>query len=436
MNSILVYTKYETTRLQFVLYELFQRRIGLKVIITDNDRHFIQSNEPIKLAYAQQKPDCDCLHIFSHDILFENAIVKQHINASKQPDWHVIFFENQAGDLPFDILSASFYLLSRYEEYLPHKTDLHGRFVAEQSIANVNGFLGIPLVDLWCNNLKEIIENKFDFRTKSLHRFKLVSTVDIDFAYRYKGIGFVRWWFKLCNSIVQFKWKDVFLQTTTFLGVKKDPYDTYDYIINTAKNNQVLLQFFYLVGCSNMKYDKNITSQANEVKSLLDNLKKFATVGLHPSYETYNNSQTLNQELNQLNQILNKPINDSRQHYLRFRLPETYDNLVANNVAHDYSMGYATHTGFRASTCKPFYYFDLKNNLTTSLTIHSPVCMDTTLRYAMKLNPHEAINHCKILMYNVQLYDGDFILIWHNSSLSDAEDWIPWKYVFEQLHIM
>jgi hypothetical protein len=52
-----------------------------------------------------------------------------------------VFCQRQIGDLPFDPLAATFYLVSRYEEYLPFIPDEHGRFPAKQSFAFSNGFL-------------------------------------------------------------------------------------------------------------------------------------------------------------------------------------------------------------------------------------------------------------------------------------------------------
>ena len=58
-------------------------------------------------------------------------------------------------DLPFDIFAASFFLVSRYEEYLDYQPDEYGRFQASSSLAFRNGFLGIPVVDLWAKEMSK-----------------------------------------------------------------------------------------------------------------------------------------------------------------------------------------------------------------------------------------------------------------------------------------
>ena len=70
------------------------------------------------------------------------------------------FFKSE-GDYPFDIFSAVFYLLSRYEEYLPHKKDMYGRYAHENSLAFKEGFLNLPLINIWLEDFKNVLKKKF-----------------------------------------------------------------------------------------------------------------------------------------------------------------------------------------------------------------------------------------------------------------------------------
>ena len=74
----------------------------------------------------------------------------------------------------------------------------------------------------------------------------------------------------------------------------------------------------------------------------------------------------MKKEKNRLEGITNMQTKRSRQHYLRFSLPETYQQLIDLEIEEDYSMGYASHVGFRASTCTPFYFYDLDFEIQTS----------------------------------------------------------------------
>ncbi len=52
-------------------------------------------------------------------LLFEDNIYPQDIKCF-EINFHKVFYETE-GDLHFDIFAATFYLLSRYEEYVHHK---------------------------------------------------------------------------------------------------------------------------------------------------------------------------------------------------------------------------------------------------------------------------------------------------------------------------
>ena len=90
----------------------------------------------------------------------------------------------------FDIFSAIFFMVSRYEEYLPFTPDRHGRFKATDTLAYKNNFLQIPVVDTWINLFKSILQKKFPAIKLLPSYFKAIVTYDIDVAYKFKGKKF------------------------------------------------------------------------------------------------------------------------------------------------------------------------------------------------------------------------------------------------------
>jgi hypothetical protein len=433
VNDILVYCEQDSIRLKYIVDELLESRASLRVHYTHSLQHFQHSEISMKLAYAAVKPNTNCIHIAPHGLLDQTEIIQQDIRVVNNPDWLHIFFSQINADLPFDIFSASFYLITRYEEYLPHTKDIHGRFDHVASIAYKNGFLKIPIIDHWVFVLVKYLEQHFDVTIKNSNRFRFISTIDVDYAYLYKGIGYKRWWRKFLKSAADFRLADMFTQLLVLVGLSKDPYDTYDYIneVNEAFTPKPLC--FYLIGRST-HLDKNIKADSFHLKPLLRRLTKMFGVGIHPSYNSYNSAKLITLEKKLLQQKSSLPIVISRQHYLRFSIPHTFHILEQTGITDDYSMGYANSTGFRASTCKRFLFFNLQINKPGSLIVH-PICMmDTTLRYAMKLTPDEAIHEAEQLMQLVKKYGGDCILIWHNSSLSDIDHWKPWRIVYQTIH--
>eukprot|EP01090_Pellita_catalonica_P022645 TRINITY_DN8886_c0_g1_i4.p1 TRINITY_DN8886_c0_g1~~TRINITY_DN8886_c0_g1_i4.p1 ORF type:complete len:170 (-),score=9.45 TRINITY_DN8886_c0_g1_i4:10-519(-) len=159
----------------------------------------------------------------------------------------------------------------------------------------------------------------------------------------------------------------------------------------------------------------------------------YARVGLHPSYYTVNNAAMLKKEKERLENITNMPIKRSRQHYLRVSLPETYQQLIDLEIDEDYSMGYTTHVGFRATTCTPFHFYDLDFEIQTPLKIFPFALMDTTLNDYMKLTPKQSLGKIRDLKNEVKAVNGTFITVFHNESLSNYLRWRGWNRLYNSM---
>ncbi|WP_233188536.1 polysaccharide deacetylase family protein [Tenacibaculum sp. SG-28] len=138
----------------------------------------------------------------------------------------------------------------------------------------------------------------------------------------------------------------------------------------------------------------------------------------------------LKKEKERLESITNLPIKRSRQHYLRFSLPDTYQKLIDLEIEEDYSMGYASQAGFRASTCTPFYFYDLDFEIQTPLKIFPFAVMDTTLNDYMKLTPKQSLGKIRDLKNEVKKVNGTFITLFHNESLSAYQRWRGWSRLY------
>ena len=112
--------------------------------------------------------------------------------------------------------------------------------------------------------------------------------------------------------------------------------------------------------------------------------------------------------------------------------PRTYNTLSSLGIAEDYSMGYASHTGFRAGTCTPFHFYDLKSEQETSLVIYPFQVMDRTLKDYMNLQPAEATQKIAEMIEEVRAVNGTFISIFHNEAFSDTGEWEGWLEVYKK----
>ncbi len=427
---ILIYTHKVTPRVRYIFKHIFTRILQIPIDFTGKVEEFVAYNGP-KFSYTNVALGKE-FFIKSNELLFQQGIKDFDINVQKWDDVPCFFLTGEQSEIPFDIFAASFYLISRYEEYLPHIKDTHGRFSAEESIAFKNNFLEKPLVDIWAYKFLKTLKIKFPDFEHSTREYQYISTIDVDNAFAYKHKSFVRTIGGFLKDASQFKIFTIWDRLAVLFNIKKDPFDTFKAIIECKKTHQVRTIFFFLIG-DYTTYDTNVSSSKRKFKLLIKDMVDYARVGLHPSYYTMNNGVLLKKEKERLESITNMPIKRSRQHFLRVSLPETYQKLIDLEIEEDYSMGYASHTGFRASTCTPFYFYDLDFEIQTPLKIFPFALIDSTLNDYLKLTAKQSLGKIRDLKNEVKSVNGIFITVFHNESLSNYQRWKGWRRVYNSM---
>ncbi|HTA27131.1 MAG TPA: hypothetical protein VK809_05050, partial [Bacteroidia bacterium] len=269
MPELLIYTPNVTSRVNYIFQLFFDSLIKTSYTLTPDEAAFRVYNGP-KLNYSNTSFPNEILQIIPYGLLTETNIKIQNIQVS---EWNnlKIFFQTDSVDLPFDIFSASFYLVSRYEEYLSHKPDEHSRFHHSYSLAYKNNFLDEPLINLWAEELKKIILKKYPSVIFSENIYKFVPTIDIDIAYAHLGRNI---WLTLGSyfkAVSKFQIKTIIEKKLVLLHLKKDPYDTYDYQENIFKKYKLRPIYFFLAGKRGHN-DKNISPNNNRFKKLVNRL--------------------------------------------------------------------------------------------------------------------------------------------------------------------
>jgi peptidoglycan/xylan/chitin deacetylase (PgdA/CDA1 family) len=427
---ILIYSHKITPRVKYICKHIFTRILSVEVDFTSKVEEFVAFNGP-KLSYTKL-PLGKEFFIRSHDLLYEQGVNDIDLNIQKWDEVACFFNAGAKSAIPFDIFAASFYLISRYEEYLPHVRDIHERFTAEQSLAFKFRFLEKPVIDIWAFKLREKLQEKFPDYKFTERRYSYTSTIDVDNAYAYKYKSFVRSSGGFIKDLLKFHLRSFWDRFAVLTNIKKDPNNTFEKILNLSQTYQMKTIFFFLVG-DYTTFDTNVSASKNKFKLLIKHVVDYAKVGLHPSYFTLKDSKMLKKEKERLESITNIPTTTSRQHFLRFNLPETYQNLIDLEIFEDYSMGYASNVGFRASTCTPFYFYDLDFEIQTPLKIYPFALMDTTLNDYMKLTPKQSLGKIKELQQEVKAVNGSFITLFHNESLSGYKRWKGWQRVYETM---
>jgi hypothetical protein len=432
---MLVFAAHSTERVKYILNFLLTECLGIAYDVTDNPEYFRKSHSQ-KINYSHHIIE-GCINIPSNNLLFQDTIVVQKIEMHAHPNWHKYFFKTpykevpdfkvQTTFLPFDLLSASFYLLSRYEEYLNESRDEHNRFKPQNSIAFKEDFLSFPLVDYWVQQFAKLLKIQYPEIVINEPSFKQINTIDIDFAFKYKGLGLIQRARKFSGSLLKGK-----VDYQPLFPPQSDPYDTYDFLIAEARAKNIETLFFFLLADYGA-YDKNIPPHSKEMKSLVNELSPHFTCGLHPSYKAGIDKKLHIKERSVFKSLFSKEATHSRHHFLKVRLPESYRELEKFGATDDYTMAYSSQIGWRASTCHSFLFYDLPQETTRNIRVHSPCVMDVTLRNSLDLNVTEAQQKIAELKTQAQKVNGEFISIWHNSNFDETQGWSNWKQVYQSI---
>ncbi len=425
---MLLYSPIITSRLQYMVAFINHQLIEQECTITTEQAAFTQY-AGAKINYSTTNFDNNAFWIASVPLLFENNIQQQHIQCSGQNESLVFFHSN--GPLGFDLLAASFYLISRYEEYLPHEKDKYGRYAAENSLAYQQQFLHLPLVNIWLHHFKNALLSQYPNIKLKQQQFNFIPTYDIDIAWSYKHKG----WWRNCGGflrdLLKGKWAAVKERYSVLLGYKNDPYDSYTWLNQLHKKHELKPYYFFLLASKTSEYDKNISPAQKALQQLIYNHSLQYPAGIHPSWQSYNQPQLMKAEINELSQITGKNINSSRQHFLKFTLPETYEQLTDNAIAFEFSMGYGTCNGFRASVTTPYYWYNLKTETATRLMLFPFCFMEATSIHQLQQTPQQALQQLQQLYNTVKKVQGYCIIIWHNHYLGTDTTTQEWKTIYE-----
>lgn len=426
---MLVYCHKITPRVRYIMKLMLGQILGFEFLITNSEEEFKKEAGP-KLAYSG-KTELGGLSIVPHGLLFEDEI------SGISPDFAMRDGKPRlclvvGGAMDMDPFAAAFYLVSRYEEYLPFKPDEHGRFTASQSMAYNNGFLTEPVVDQWAYDLLELIQANYPNCKIVKREYNYISTIDVDNAFAYKAKGSLRTAGGFAKDAVGLRLSNSMKRIKSVSGAK-DPFDTYDYQLELKQKYRFESIYFWLFAEFG-QHDKSASPGNQKFRELIRSVSDNARCAIHPSYASHESVKVLEKEVNGLSEVVHRTIDTSRQHYLKMSLPLTYSKLLSVGIRHDHSMGYATDFGFRAGTCTPHYFYNLEDEAETQLMIHPFSVMDVTGYDYHKKTTDEVIEMITDIITKVKLVKGTFISVWHNRTFSELEpEWKGWNSVYEKM---
>jgi hypothetical protein len=412
------------------MIEFLSRYYGQPFRLICDEERYRQAAASCKINYSFHAVEADEIWIHPHPLLFESIIrpVKVECFHWRQQK---AFFKSE-GSLGFDLLAASFYLLSRYEEYLPHEKDTFGRYDHRNAVAWKEGFLQLPLVNLWLEQFREmLIEKNPVFRTP-VAAFSFLPTYDIDRAWNYLHNGWFRNTGGFLKELAKAKWQLARTRLRVLRHKQQDPFDAYEWLDGLHEKYGLDPLYFFLVAVEKGRYDNNIDTGKPALQQLIRRLSQRYRIGIHPSWASGDTPSLLQREIDFIKECSAQPVTASRQHFIRMELPETYRRLLAAGIREEHSMGYGTTNGFRASFTASYYWYDLKAEEGTDLRVRPFCFMDANAYYEQKQRPEEAFDELLKYYQVIREVNGEMITLWHNDFLGTGTFWKGWREQYER----
>ena len=414
------------------VFDLTLRQLlGLDFDLTADIDKFKAFDGP-KLHYGMERIG-DEPFIKAFDLLFERHVHEQSFGTVEFEGTIAPYAVLDNGNLlPFDVFAASFFLVSRYEEYLSQERDQYGRFKAESTWMFKNGMLQKPLVNIWVKSLGIKLKSIYPDLPVKQSKFTFIPTYDIDAAWAYKHKGIYRTVGGFLKDLAAGDMERIKERHEVLRGKRKDPFDSFDFQFELQKTFKLKPIYFILCGEYDTN-DKNISIRKPSFQALIKRLGDYADVGIHPSFSSYLDIEKMQCEIDNLSEVLHRPLTKSRQHFLRMNLPRSYQKLIELDISDDYTMGFASQVGFRAGIADTFRFYDLENDMVTNLRVHPFAIMDGTMRDYLNLDMEASLRLAKQLVDEVKAVGGTFIYLTHNETLGGEQRWVGWPEMYRRL---
>lgn len=302
-------------------------------------------------------------------------------------------------------------LFTRKEEYLSKKLDEHGRFLFdEKNLLSTSD----PKISRY------LINHGMHVEFPENRKFAVCLTHDVDDIYPplfhsllssvhcVKSLDFR-------DSAAQFLWK--------FRGKENSPYLNLSKIMDLEASYEAKSSFYFIATEADpIRFRYNIEDITLHLKEVSD---RGWEVGLHGGYYSYDKPEEVKKEKKRLESALGKPVLGFRNHYLRFKTPESWEILANAGFRYDSTFGHSNSIGFRNGMCHPFKPYNLNTGKEIDILEIPLVVMDVAL-FADSKSFEEAWRCTKNLIDTAASLNGVITLLWHNFvfGCSFRKDWV------------
>jgi hypothetical protein len=325
-----------------------------------------------------------------------------------------------------DLVAATFFMLSRWEESVLPDRDAHGRFPASASLAVRGNFLHRAVVHEWFGLIREALLRLganpawFPKSTPSL-----VLSCDVDHPRHWYH------WADRARTLAGAATRD--LRELAFwlngpIWKSRDTFDTSAFLAEIAGGQPVQFNF---LGERPRHFDCWYDLHHPAVLQMIRWIEERGhTIGFHPSREAFDEPERFVAEWESVQALTKQPVVSGRHHYLRFSAPTTWQHWADAGLHTDSTVGYSDAEGFRCGICVPFPTFNFHTRHMLRLYEQPLLVMDVTLALYRRYSPEMALEKVQQIKQTTEAVGGQMTALWHNSSLNDYF-WTPYKGVLE-----
>lgn len=335
-----------------------------------------------------------------------------------------------------DIFGSAFFMLTRYEEAVLKIKDNRERFPSSGSLAYKEGFLDRPIINEYLEILWWGINRLWPAISRLKREYKLVLSHDVDRPFGIHN----RSLFQILKSMGG----DLLLRKDGLLALRRiistlkvksgnldaDLHNTFHFIMDLSEACGIKSSFYFIVDHSAGIIDGNYSLHHPWMRKLLREIHtRGHEIGLHPGYYTFRDKNKIAQQFKFLiHQLETQGITQmewgGRQHYLRWEVPLTWQGWEEAGLSYDSTLGYADHAGFRCGVCYEFSVFNLHTRQPLRLRERPLIAMEGSLLDSgyMGLTIDEALEVMRKLRNECKRFNGEFTLLWHNSSLIKKDE--------------
>jgi hypothetical protein len=408
---LLVHLDVPSPRARFIARHLFERMLGWPVAFAASREEFLSASGA-RIHYGAEAIEGTFHVSTSHWLDKRSSTLPNELTRGEGAQLLLFPVAER-----FDLFAACFYLLALIEEQTATARDAHDRVPASALLLVRKNAHHVPLVDLWVLQLAADLRERFPVLPLPLRTYRHVLTVDVDNGLRFAARSWSRAMGASAKDLLKGMQASVQQRWRVRAGEEDDPYLTFVERLADAQG-RVDRTIAFILTQGEGRFDHAARIEHPVFRSLLKKLIPVAEIALHPSYESSRSETLFTRERDRLSAVVGNPLRTSRQHFLRWKLPETFRALIALGFTEDHSIGFSDRSGFRAGTCTPFPWYDLELEAETDLMLHPFATMDSALANRSGEKLHAALGELKRVSDSVRVVKGTFISVWHDRFLS------------------